>query len=95
MEMPAIVTSLISKLKPCDTQPEQTEVFLKLEGFALQNDDNKMYLVQSARDLKGSSDNDLSIYEERNGETVVNSYYLWEICDKYPPVSTSIGYSEV
>jgi len=95
MEMPKIVAPLISELTPCDEQPEQTSLFLNLEGFTLQNDDNKVYLVQSARDLNGSYDNDLSIYEERNGTTVVKQYYLWEICSKYPPVSTSTGYCEV
>jgi len=95
MEMPKIVAPLISKLTPCDEQPEQTDLFLGLEGFALQNGDNKVYLVQSAREVTSSHDNDLSIYEERDGETVVKSYYLWELGSKFPPFSTSTGYCEI
>ncbi len=94
MDIPQIVVPLISKLKPCEVL-EQTECFTKFEGFTLQNDSNKIYLVQSAREVTNSHDNDLSIYEERYGETVVKKYYLWEICSKFPPFSTSIGYCEI
>lgn len=93
--MPSVVTSLISELTPCDEQLEETSTFLKLEGFTLQKDDNKVYLVQSAREVTSSHDNDLSLYEERDGETVVKSYYLWELGSKFAPFSTSTGYCEV
>lgn len=94
MDMPELVVSLISKLKPCEEQ-DKTDDFIKLEGFNLQNDNNKIYLVKSIRDVTSSHDNDLSIYEERDGEILVKSYYLWEICSKFPPFSTSVGYCEI
>jgi hypothetical protein len=94
MDMPQIVVPLISQLEPCEVQ-DQTDFFTKLKDFTLQNDNHKIYLVKSAREVTGSHDNDLSVYEERDSETVVKSYYLWEICSKFPPFSTSTGYREI
>jgi len=91
MTIPAVVEHLISELKSCD-EHDYTETFTEKHNIELQKETNKVFLVKSARDNNSSQDNDLSEYEERDGDSVVKRYYEWEIGDKYPPHSTSSGY---
>lgn len=95
MSIPNIVSPLISKLTKCEEVKDETESFLRQYGCELQQEGNKIYLVESAREVTSSHDNDLSIYEERDGEIAVKRYYEWNIGSKYPPFSTSSGYVEI
>lgn len=89
--MPARAKDLIGSLG--DVNPPHLD-HPKL--LTLKDQNNKIYLVKSARKNNDGRDDDLSIYEERteNGG-ILARYYLWELCDTYPPVSTDSDKQEL
>lgn len=94
MSIPAVVQPLMSKLSSCG-EHDYTNTFVNRHSIQLEKETNKIFLVKSARDNNASQDNDLSEYEERDGDVVIKRYIEWEIGSKYPPHSTSSGYVQV
>ena len=67
MSIPEVVEPLRSQLNSCG-EHDYTETFTRRYNIQLQQDTNKIFLVRSARDNNSSQDNDLSEYEERDGD---------------------------